>query len=129
MEHTPYDICNSMVGAGTLHLLHKNAPHTEGGRYVTVMYNEEANYSRSNFHLRSAGIKQQPPCKTGYIWLRIRFRRSTESPRETAPTSGTHQAAEGQAYQLKEEFGCQTTRQVCWPGAVCVIRYHCKQEM
>jgi hypothetical protein len=55
-----------MVRADTLHLLHKNAPHTSGDRYVVVLYNKDLNYSKSSIHLRSAGIKQQPRCETAY---------------------------------------------------------------
>ena len=64
--YTSYDIHNKMVKADTLHLLHKNAPHSGGDRYVIVLFNKDVSYSGSNFHLRSAGIKQQPRCKTGY---------------------------------------------------------------
>ncbi len=68
MEHpyTSYDIRNKMVRADTLHLLHKNAPHSGGDRYVIVLFNKDLNYSKNNIHLRSAGIKQQPPTATRY---------------------------------------------------------------
>ncbi len=66
MEYTAYDICNKMVRADTTELLHKNAPHTDGDRYVIVLYNKDLNYSGSNIHLRSAAIEQQAPGVTGY---------------------------------------------------------------
>lgn len=66
MEHTAYDIRNKMVRADTLHLRHKNAPHTDGDRYCIVLYNKDLNYSGSHIHLRSAAIEQQAPGVTGY---------------------------------------------------------------
>ena len=65
MENTSYDIHNRMIRANTTQLLHKNAPHT-GDRYVIVCFNKNLNYSKSNFHLRSANIMNQPTCETGY---------------------------------------------------------------
>ena len=65
--YSKYDIRNKLLRAETSTLRHKNALHTEGDRYVIVLYNKNLNYAGTQTCTRSCAIKAQSPVQTSYL--------------------------------------------------------------
>jgi hypothetical protein len=60
VPHHAYDIRHRVLQADTRRLLHKNAPHTGGNRYVIVLFNKDMNYKGTTECARSVAIRAAP---------------------------------------------------------------------
>ena len=61
MHYRAYDIRHRLVQADTKRLLHRNAPHRDGDRYVVVLFNKDLNYKGTARCARSTAIRAAPP--------------------------------------------------------------------
>ena len=61
MHYRAYDIRHRLVQADTKRLLHRNAPHRDGDRYVVVLFNKDLNYKGTARCARSTAIRTAPP--------------------------------------------------------------------
>ena len=60
MHYCAYDIRHRLVQANK-RLLHRNAPHRDGDRYVIVLFNKDLNYKETGRCARSTAIRTAPP--------------------------------------------------------------------
>ena len=61
MHYRTYDIRHRLLQADTKRLLHRNAPHRDGDRYVIVLFNKDLNYKGTSVCARSTAIRAVPP--------------------------------------------------------------------
>ena len=61
MHYPIYSIRHRLVQADTKRLLHRNAPHRDGDRYVIVLFNKDLNYKGTGRCARSTAIRTAPP--------------------------------------------------------------------
>ena len=58
MHYRTYDIRHRLLQADTKRLLHRNAPHRDGDRYVIVLFNKDLKYKGTSVCARSTAIRE-----------------------------------------------------------------------